>query len=47
MPVSEVFDMLGEALRATGVGILGVFAVLTVFYVVIKLMIRRGDTSDS
>ncbi len=38
MPVDQVMSMVMEALRAMAIGIPGVFAVLAVFYAVLKLM---------
>ena len=38
MPTSEVMNMINQALRAMAVGVPGVFLVLAVFYIVLKLM---------
>lgn len=43
MPTSDVLGMLGQALRAMGIGIAGVFAVLAVFYGTIKLVMTVGS----
>ena len=47
MPANEVTRMLREALQAMGIGVLGVFAVLAVFYIVLKLLMSRGKASES
>jgi hypothetical protein len=42
--------MIMEALRAMAIGIPGVFAVLAVFYAVLKLMMqgkKKGDSAES
>ena len=36
MPNRDVIDMILQALRAMAIGIPGVFAVLTVFYICVK-----------
>ncbi|MCL1964681.1 MAG: hypothetical protein FWF69_06440 [Firmicutes bacterium] len=47
MPANDVWGMLREAARAMGIGIAGVFAVLTVFYGALKLLMAQGKDSDS
>jgi len=43
MPTSEVVDMIIQALRAMAIGIPGVFAVLTVFYICVKTIMSVAD----
>ena len=38
MPTSEVFGMINQALGAMIVGVSGVFAVLAVFYISVKVL---------
>ena len=47
MPASRVVSILHEALWAMGIGIPGVFAVLTVFYIVLKALMSRRWKEDS
>ena len=42
MPAHEVFEMIRQGLQAMGIGILGVFSVLAVFYLSIKLFMKSG-----
>jgi hypothetical protein len=47
MAPGEVTGMIGEALKAMGIGVAGVFAVLAIFFVSLKvLMARAGDGTD-
>ena len=43
MPTNEVADMIIQALRAMAIGIPGVFAVLTVFYISVKAMMSVAN----
>jgi hypothetical protein len=43
MAANEVMDMINHALQAMGIGILGVFSVLAVFYLVLKLLMMKTD----
>ena len=43
MSTSEVIDMINHAFQAMGIGILGVFSVLAVFYFVLKLMMMKNN----
>jgi len=43
MPNNEVVDMILQALRAMAIGIPGVFAVLTVFYISVKVMMTATE----
>ena len=43
MPANEVVSMIGEALRAMAIGVPGVFAVLAVFYVTLRLLMARTN----
>jgi len=47
MASHEVMDMINHALQAMGIGILGVFSVLAVFYLILKLMMMRTDSKSS
>ncbi|MBC8531279.1 OadG family protein [Gehongia tenuis] len=38
--------MIGEALRVMGIGVAGVFVVLTLFYIVITLMMKLMPPKD-
>ena len=38
MPITEVTEMILKALRAMAIGLPGVFLVLAVFYIVLKLL---------
>jgi hypothetical protein len=40
METSAILAMIGQALQVMVIGIPGVFAVLSVFYIVLKLMMR-------
>jgi len=46
MPTNEVVDMMIQALRAMAIGIPGVFAVLTVFYISVKAIMSGIDKKD-
>jgi len=41
MPADEVFSMIGTALQTMVIGVLGVFTVLSVFYLTLKLLMRN------
>jgi len=43
MPTREVVSMILQALRAMAIGIPGVFAVLTVFYISVKAIMSGID----
>ena len=43
MPTREVVNMILQALRAMAIGIPGVFAVLTVFYISVKAIMSGID----
>ena len=49
MQTGEIVDMILEALRAMAIGIPGVFLVLAVFYLAVKLMMKYGkkDADDN
>jgi len=40
MHASEVFAMINQALQIMVIGVIGVFSVLTIFYLTLKLMMR-------
>jgi len=47
MAPGEVRGMIGEAFRAMGIGVLGVFAVLALFFVALRLlMAKAGDAAE-
>ena len=46
MPASEVVSMIKEALRTMAIGVPGVFVVLSVFYIALKLMMARTRNDD-
>ena len=46
MAPSEVSGMIGEAMRAMGIGVTGVFAVLAVFYGALKLLMLKSKGEE-
>ena len=43
MAAHEVKEMINTALQAMGIGVLGVFSVLAIFYFTLKLMMMSTD----
>lgn len=46
METKEVVDMIFEALRAMAIGIPGVFSVLAIFYIVVKLFMLSTNKKE-
>ena len=47
MTANEVGAMIGEAMRAMGIGVSGVFLVLAVFYVTLKALMAKTNSESS
>ena len=46
METKEVVEMIFEALRAMAIGIPGVFSVLAVFYITLKLLMLKTNREE-